>query len=45
MRKTLAYAVLVLGLLGVVAANYTENTASGSRVKTAEYIPWPPHAQ
>jgi hypothetical protein len=45
MRKKLAYLTLILGVLGVFAGSYTGSTGYRSGVKTADIVPWPPHAQ
>lgn len=43
MKKAAAYAILILGLLGVIAATHTNHNANAKAMHTADWIPWPPH--
>jgi hypothetical protein len=45
MRSKLAYVILVLSLLGVIAGTRAASTHSRGGVRTADIVPWPPHAR
>jgi len=43
MKKSLAYAVLILGLLSVFAGNTLISMGKVEAIRTADITPFPPH--
>jgi hypothetical protein len=41
MKRKLSYALLVLGLLGVIAGTHFDSITNRAGTRTADIVPWP----